>query len=206
VVKRESSVEVVLRTKSHRLANNIYLKKKNKSHLKDFWFISIMNLTAGFLIPLLIVGAFCARLDNTYIPPPANAYSAGGFNLETPKVAHASNVQNTYSAPGVQHQYQQQFSNQQGSEQGTFTSVSKGQGFQSVAAGAHSSSKQQAHSSPQQSYQQQQQSYQQQSSSQQAQLPQYNNFNQQSQNGYNQQGSTTPIPILKCKLNFHRQI
>lgn len=155
------------------------------------------------ILSVLVAGAMSARLDNTYIPP-ASARSAGGFNLDTPKLALASNVQNAYSAPAggrVQTQYQQQNYNQPGLNQGTFTSVSKGQGFQSVAAGSFSGNtgfRQQSYQAPapQQNYQQQQSSYpvQQQQSSYPAQ-PQY----QQSQpTGYNQV-STTPIPILECK-------
>jgi lipopolysaccharide export LptBFGC system permease protein LptF len=155
------------------------------------------------ILSVLVAGAMCARLDNTYIPP-ASAQSAGGYNLDTPKVAHASNQQNTYSAPGVQSQYQQQYSNQRGQQQGTFTSVQKGQGFQSVSAGSFSGNG--GHGSYQ-APQQQQQSYQQQSSYQQPQQQQsYNQqsqsgYNQNAQSGYNNQASTTPIPILKCKQN-----
>lgn len=161
------------------------------------------------ILSVLIAGAMSARLDNTYIPP-ASAHSAGGFNLDTPKLALASNVQNTYSAPAAgraQTQYQQQSYQQPGLNQGTFTSVSRGNGFQSVSVGAHSSQGNGAYQAPQQNYQQQpQQSYQaqaQQSSYQQPQQsyqaqPQYNNYQQ---SGYNA-ASTTPIPILKCKKTF----
>ena len=159
------------------------------------------------ILSVLLVGAFSARLDNTYIPP-ASAQSAGGFNLDTPKLALASNVQNTYSAPAnagrTQTQYQQQSYQQPGLNQGTFTSVSRGNGFQSVSVGSQSTQGQ----APQQNYQQQQQqpsyqapqqNYQAQQSYQQPQQPyqpqpQYNS----QQSGYNT-ASTTPIPILKCK-------
>jgi hypothetical protein len=145
------------------------------------------------ILSVLAVGAYGARLDNTYIPP-ASAQSAGGFNLDAPKLALASNVQNSYSAPagGRQNQYQQQSYQQPGLNQGTFTSVSKGQGYQSVSVGSHSS--QGGYQAPQQNYQQQQ-SYQQPQQSYQPQ-PQYNQ--QQAGSGYNA-ASTTPIPILKCK-------
>lgn len=152
-------------------------------------------MKAFVILSVLVAGALSARLDNTYIPP-ASAQSAGGFNLDTPKLAQASTAQNTYAAPGgghVQNQFQQQSRQQPGLNQGTFTSVHRGNGFQSVSAGSHSGSgghggfQQQQRApapAPQQNYQQQ--SYQ---------APQQN---YQQQGGYNQ-ASTTPIPILKCK-------
>lgn len=146
------------------------------------------------ILSVLVAGAFSARLDNTYIPP-ANAQSAGGYNLDTPKQALASNVQNTYSAPNggrAQTQYQQQSHSQPGLNQGTFTSVSRGNGFQSVSAGSHSGSgghgaQQNTYRAPQPSYQSQQASYP---------APAQPQYNQQ-QSGYN--SGTTPIPILECK-------
>lgn len=163
------------------------------------------------ILSVLVAGAISARLDNTYIPP-ANAQSAGGYNLDTPKQAHASNVQNTYAtAPAnnrVQSQYQQQSYQQPGLNQGTFTSVHRGNGFQSVSAGAHSSNagqgtyqQQQSYQAPQQNYQQQQsqQNYQQQSSY--PAQPQYNNYQQNQQSGY---ASTTPIPILEYENEPHQ--
>lgn len=158
------------------------------------------------ILSVLVAGAMSARLDNTYIPP-ASAHSAGGFNLDTPRLAQASNTQQTYSAPAgghVQTQYQQQQYNQPGLNQGTFTSVSRGNGFQSVSAGSHSAQgagfQQQSYQAPQH---QQQSSHQQHQSSYPAAKPaqqQYNNYNQQSQqSSYNNGPSTTPIPILKCK-------
>lgn len=167
------------------------------------------------ILSVLAVGAFGARLDNTYIPP-ANAQSAGGFNLDTPRLAQASNAQQTYASPNggqVQTQYQQQSHNQPGVSQGTFTSVSQGNGFQGVSAASHSAQgngyQQQPNSyqapqtqqnyrqqNNQPAYQQQQPAYQnQQPSSYQQQQPQQNSYQQ---SGYNQ-ASTTPIPILECK-------
>lgn len=159
------------------------------------------------ILSVLVAGAMSARLDNTYIPP-ASAHSAGGFNLDTPRLAQASNTQQTYSAPAgghIQTQHSQQQYNQPGLNQGTFTSVSRGNGYQSVSVGAHSSQGgQQSYQVPQNNYQQQ--SYQQQQSSYpaaQPAQPQYNNYNQQSQqSSYNNGPSTTPIPILKCKKSF----
>lgn len=144
------------------------------------------------ILSVLVAGAIAARLDNTYIPP-ASAQSAGGYNLDTPKVAQASIAQNTYAAPaGSQNQFQQQSHSQGGLNHGTFTSVSRGNGYQSVQSGSHAG--QQSHQqAPQQAYQQPQQSYQPQAQ------PQQNNYQQQSQYGGNQ-ASTTPIPILKCEL------
>lgn len=158
-------------------------------------------MKAFVILSVLVAGAMSARLDNTYIPP-ASAQSAGGFNLDTPKLALASNVQNAYSAPAggrVQTQYQQQSYQQPGLNQGTFTSVSKGNGFQSVSVGAHSAQGSGVrHQAPQQQYQQQQSSYQAPQQSYQPQ-PQYNTYQQQGGSGYNA-ASTTPIPILKCKF------
>jgi phage/plasmid primase-like uncharacterized protein len=160
------------------------------------------------IFSILAVGAYGARLDNRYIPPPPNAHSAGGYNLDTPKQALPSNIQSSYSAPdGAQSRFQQQSQQGPGFNQGTFTSHSHGNGFQSVSAGSYSSSagsqpqsgytqqssysqapQQQSYNpQPQQNYQAKQQSYQPQ--------PQYNSYQQ---SGYNQ-ASTTPIPILKCK-------
>lgn len=161
------------------------------------------------ILSIFTVSAFGARLDNRYIPPPANAQSAGGFNLEAPRQALPSNVQNTYTAPtgGVQHNFQQQNYQRPGLNQGTFTSHSSGNGFQSVSAGSFSSNVQRPQSfqqrqpqqyqpatqasyqpAPQPNYQQSQPTYQQTQ-------PQYN---YRQQDGYNQ-ASTTPIPILKCE-------
>lgn len=172
------------------------------------------------ILSVLVAGAMSARLDNTYIPP-ANAQSAGGYNLETPR-AQPSNVQNTYAAPAaghVQTQYQQQSINQPGLNQGTYTSVSKGNGFQAVSAGSFSGSgnlasrfqkpayqaPQQPYQAPQQAYQPQPQAYQPQAYQQPQQSypaqPQYNNYQQNQQSGYNGP-STTPIPILECKKTF----
>lgn len=159
------------------------------------------------VLSVLVAGAMSARLDNTYVPP-ASAHSAGGFNLDTPKQAHASNIQNTFAAPGggrAQTQFQQQSFSQPGLNHGTFTSVSRGNGFQSVSAGSHSSNaghggfQQQAYQAPQpQMYQAQQPSYQQQQASYPAAQPQHNtNYQQNQQSGYNP--NTTPIPILECK-------
>lgn len=154
-------------------------------------------MKAFVILSVLVAGAMCARLDNTYIPP-ASAHSAGGFNLDTPKLAQASNAQNTYAAPAgghAQNQFQQQSRQQPGLNQGTFTSVHRGNGFQSVSSGSHSSSGghggfQQQQRAPAPAPQQyQQQSYQ-------APAPQQN---YQQQGGYNNQAGTTPIPILKCK-------
>jgi len=154
------------------------------------------------ILSVLVAGAICASLDNTYIPP-ANAQSAGGFNLETPN-AYASSVQNTYAAPGGggQNQLQSQSFSQPGLNHGTFTSFSRGNGFQAVHTGSYAGSggqggfhqqSYQAQPQPQpQAYQQPQpqpQSYQQPAQ------PQYN-YQQNQANGYNQQ-HTTPIPILK---------
>jgi hypothetical protein len=176
---------------------------------------------------LAVNAAYAARLDNQYIPPPPNAASAGGFNLDTPRQAQPSNVQNTFRpAPGqggVQTHTQQQQVSRPGLNQGTFTSQSHGNGFQSVSAGSFSNTGnaytapgvQQQHQHAQvSSYQPQQPAYQQQQPAPQAyhqqqqqqkqsyqpqpQQPQYNNYQPQQQGGYNQ-ASTTPIPILKCK-------
>lgn len=154
------------------------------------------------ILSVLMAGAMCARLDNTYIPP-ASAHSAGGFNLDTPKIAQASVAQNTYAAPNGG-RVQTQFSQQGGLNHGTFTSVSRGNGFQSVSVGSHSSTGghggyQAPAPAPQayqpsyqaQSYQAPQQNYQQQSSYQ--------------QSGYNQ-ASTTPIPILECKQTQKKKL
>lgn len=170
------------------------------------------------IISLLAVNAFAARLDNQYIPPPPNAHSAGGINLEAPRQALPSNIQASYTSPGgVQTQFQQQQVNRPGLNQGTFTSQSHGNGFQSVSAGSFSSNAgqpqrfapapQQFAPAPQQAYQHASTSFQQpaqpsrpayqaQSSYQQAQPQQQYNYQQ---SGYNQ-ASTTPIPILKCEL------
>lgn len=144
----------------------------------------INKMRSFVILSVLVAGAFCARLDNTYVPP-ANAHSAGGHNLDTPKLAQASNTQNTYAAPGRgSNQYQQQSYQSAGTNQGTFTSVQRGNGFQSVSAGSQSS-----YQAPQQNYQQQNQQ------------PSYNyQPQQQQQNSYNNQASTTPIPILECKF------
>lgn len=163
------------------------------------------------ILSVLVASSYAARLDNTYIPP-ASAHSAGGFNLDTPKLAQPSNIQNQYSAP--QNQFQQQSYNQNGQQGSTFTSVQRGNGFQSVAAGSFSGSghsgapaQQNYHNTAQQqSYQApaQQQSYQapapQQSYQQPAQQQYNTGYSQNAQSGYNNnQASTTPIPILKCK-------
>lgn len=175
-------------------------------------------MKAFVIISFLAVNALAARLDNGYIPPPPNAHSAGGFNLDTPKQALPSNIQSQYTAPGGQTQYQQQQISRPGLNQGTFTSQSHGNGFQSVSAGSFSNTgnaphagfaqpqsfqaaarpafqaqQQPSYQAPQQNYQpQQKQTYQ---PSYQPQ-PQYNNYQQ---SGYNQ-ASTTPIPILKCEF------
>lgn len=169
----------------------------------------LLEMKLFVVLSVLVAGAMSARLDNTYIPP-ASAHSAGGFNLDTPKQAHASNIQNTYAAPGggrAQTQFQQQSHSQPGLNHGTFTSVSKGNGFQSVSAGSYSGNagqggfQQQSYQAPQQrmpSYQAQQPNYQQQQASYPAAQPQYNtNYQQNQQSGYNP--NTTPIPILECK-------
>ncbi len=153
------------------------------------------------IFSIFAVSAYGARLDNRYVPPPANAQSAGGYNLEAPKQALASNVQNTYSAP--QTQYQSQTYQRPGLNQGTYTSQSTGNGFQSVSAGSFVSNV------PQQSYQQRpqntfqqrqpQQNYQQQSAYQHTQAQQPQAYNYQQGGGYSNQASTTPIPILKCE-------
>lgn len=131
------------------------------------------------VLSVFVASALCARLDNTYIPPP-NAQSAGGQNLEAPRLALASTNRNNYAQP--QSQYQQQSYNQGGVSQNTYTASQQGQGFQSVSSGAYSG----------QNYQQPQANY--------GARQQQNNYNQQSgsQQGYNQE-STTPIPIIKCK-------
>lgn len=159
-------------------------------------------MKAFVILSVLVAGAMCARLENTYIPP-ANAQHAGGYNLDTPKLAQASSIQNTFvpNAGRGQSQYQQQSYNQGGLNQGTFTSVHRGNGFQSISTGSHSASGNGAHGGFQQqqsSYQapQQQQSYgppahQQQQS--------YNNYQQSGSSYQNQGPSTTPIPILECK-------
>lgn len=137
------------------------------------------------ILSVLVAGAIAARLDNHYIPP-ANAQSAGGYNLDAPKIAQASNAQNTYADPAggrAQSQFQQH--SQGGLNQGTFTSHSHGNGYQSVQAGSFSGPARAPQ--PQQSYQQQQ--YQPQ--------PQQNSYQQQG--GYNQ-ASTTPIPIVECEF------
>lgn len=148
------------------------------------------------ILSILAVSAYGARLDNRYIPPPANAQSAGGYNLDAPKLALPSNVQNTYSAPasGIQTNYQQQNYQRPGVSQSTYTSQSSGNGFNSASAGSFvSSSPQQPNfqrpAQPQQSYQKSPQSYQQ---------PQQQQYNYRQQDTYNQ-ASTTPIPILKCE-------
>lgn len=139
------------------------------------------------ILSVLVAGAFSARLDNTYIPP-ASAQSAGGFNLDTPKLAQASTAQQTYAAPAGGHsQFQQQSHSQQGLNHGTFTSISRGGGYQSVQAGSFGGNRQQSYQAPQQQYQQPQAA----PAPYPAAQPQYNN-------NYNQ-ASTTPIPILKCK-------
>lgn len=162
------------------------------------------------ILSILAVSAYGARLDNKYIPPPQNAQSAGGYNLDAPKLALASNVQNTYTAP--QNNYQQQTYQRPGANQGTYTSQTSGNGFNSVSAGSFVSSGAQPNyqrpayqpnqrQQPQQpSYQQPQQgTYQQpQPSSYQPAQPAANNYYQQDQ--YNNQASTTPIPILKCEF------
>jgi len=161
------------------------------------------------ILSVLVAGAICARLDNTYIPP-ANAQSAGGFNLDAPKQAFASNNLQTYApAPTggrVQTQHQQAAYNAPGLNHGTFTSVSRGNGYQSVSAGSYSGNaghggfqQQQSHPAPQQNYQQQPTYQQQQPSYQSPQAqPQYNNYQQ------NQQSHTTPIPILKYENEPHQ--
>lgn len=137
------------------------------------------------ILSVLVAGAFSARLDNTYIPP-ASAHSAGGFNLDTPKLAQASNAQQTYAAPAGGHsQFQQQSHQQGGLNHGTFTSVSRGNGYQSVQAGSHSGNRQQSYQAPQQQYQQ-------------PQAPAPYQAPQQQYAQYDHVG-TTPIPILKCK-------
>lgn len=161
-----------------------------------------LKMKVFVILSVLAVGAIGARLDNTYIPP-ANAQSAGGFNLDVPRVAQASNAQQTYAAPSggqVQTQYQQQSHSQPGASQGTFTAISQGNGFQAVSAASHSAQgngyqQQSTYQAPQQNYRQQnnQPAYQQQQSS--YQQPQKNAYQQ---TGYNQ-ASTTPIPILECK-------
>lgn len=157
------------------------------------------------ILSVVVAGAVCARLDNTYIPP-ANAHSAGGFNLDAPKQAHASNIQNTYAAPGGGHtQTQYQHQSQPGLNQGTFTSVSKGNGFQSVSTGSFSGSQGAFRGQPSAATQYQQNSYQaptqnyqpQPQPSYQSQQNQHNNYQQTGYNG----PSTTPIPILECKKN-----
>lgn len=165
------------------------------------------------IISFLAVNAYAARLDNQYIPPPPNAHSAGGTNLEAPRQALPSNIQASFTSPGgVQTQYQQQQVNRPGLNQGTFTSHSHGNGFQSVSAGSFSSNAGQPQPqrfapAPQQTYQHASTSYQQPaqpsrpayqapSSYQPAQPQQQYNYQQ---SGYNQ-ASTTPIPILKCEL------
>jgi hypothetical protein len=168
-----------------------------------------LNMKVFVVLSVLLIGAMSARLDNTYIPP-ASAHSAGGHNLDTPKLALASNVQHSYSAPAggrTQTQYQQQSYQQPGLNQGTFTSVSRGNGFQSVSVGSHSSQSSGGYQAPQQNYQQQQSSYQapqqnyQQQSSYQAPQQNYQAQGSYQQSGYNA-ASTTPIPILKCKKRF----
>lgn len=170
-------------------------------------------MKAFVIVTLLAVNSvYAARLDNQYIPPPANAQSAGGHNLELPRQALPSNIQAQYTAPnGVQTQYHQQQVNRPGLNQGTFTSQSHGNGFQSVSAGSFSNSRPQFAAQPaqQQAYQQASTSFQQpaqprpayreQSSYQQVQPQQQYSQQQYSQSGYNQ-ASTTPIPILKCKF------
>jgi hypothetical protein len=128
--------------------------------------------------------------------------------LDTPKLAQASSIQNTFvpNAGRGQSQYQQQSYNQGGLNQGTFTSVHRGNGFQSVSTGSHSASGNGAHGGFQQqqsSYQapQQQQSYgppahQQQQS--------YNNYQQSGSSYQNQGPSTTPIPILEYENEPHQ--
>lgn len=155
----------------------------------------LFKMKAFVIVALLAVSAYGAKLDNRYIPPPPNAQSAGGFNLETPKQALPSNVQNTYvqSPGGVQTQYQQQQVQRPGLNQGTFTSQSHGNGFQGVSAGSFSSNTggqrqlQQQSFQQQQSYQpqQQQQSYQPQQ--QQSFQPQQPAFQQPQQPVYQQQ-------------------
>jgi len=169
------------------------------------------------IISLLAVNAFAARLDNQYIPPPPNAHSAGGINLEAPRQALPSNIQASYTSPGgVQSQFQQQQVNRPGLNQGTFTSHSHGNGFQSVSAGSFSnnagqpqrfapapqqaSTYQQASTSYQQPAQSSRPAYQAPSSYQQAQPQQQYNYQQ---TGYNQ-ASTTPIPILKFENEPHQ--
>lgn len=165
--------------------------KPHTSRFALFSWIKFKEMKSFVILSVLMASAMSARLDNTYIPP-ASAHSAGGFNLDTPRLAQASVAQHTYAAPsGGQNQYSQQ----QGLNHGTFTSVHRGNGFQSVSSGSHSSTggyqapapAQQAY---QQSYQAPQQNYQQQSSYQ--------------QQGYNQGPSTTPIPILECKSRWNR--
>lgn len=123
------------------------------------------------VLSVFVASALCARLDNTYIPPP-NAHSAGGHNLQAPRQGFASNIQNSYAQPQQSHHREQHYS-QGGANHGTFTSHQQGQGFQSVSSGAYSGQQQQ---------------------------PQANFGRQQSGQGYNQE-STTPIPILKCKCS-----
>jgi len=149
------------------------------------------------ILSVLVAGAFSARLDNTYIPP-ASAQSAGGFNLDTPKIAQASTAQQTYAAPaGGHNQFQPQ---QPGLNHGTFTSVSRGGGYQSVQAGSGSYSGSRQHQYPQQPQAPQQQQYQQPQAAPQASYPAPQ---QQQYSGYGNQASTTPIPILKYENEPH---
>lgn len=150
---------------------------------------------------ILAVSAYGARLDNRYIPPPANAQSAGGYNLDTPRQALPSNIQNTYTAPGVaglQTNYQQQNYQRPGVNQQTYTSQTSGNGFNSAAAGSFVSSGNAQPNFQRPAYQPQQQqqgAQRQQPSYQQQAQPSYN---YQPQSDYNQ-ATTTPIPILKCE-------
>lgn len=143
------------------------------------------------ILSVLVASALSARLDNTYIPPP-NAHLAGGQNLEAPR-ALASNIQNQYAQPQhhqqqhQQQQHQQQHYNNGGSQLGTFTSQQSGRGSQSVSSGAYSGQNYQ--------YPQPQAASAGYSSAQ----VQRNLVNNQQQD-YNQQSSTEPIPILKCKI------
>lgn len=150
---------------------------------------------------ILAVSAYGARLDNRYIPPPANAQSAGGFNLDTPRQALPSNIQNTYTAPGVaglQTNYQQQNYQRPGANQQTYTSQTSGNGYNAVSAGSFVSSSNAQPNFQRPAYQQQQQ----QQTVQRQQQPTYQqaqpSYNYQPQSDYNQ-ATTTPIPILKCE-------
>jgi hypothetical protein len=164
-----------------------------------------------FLLICFVIGcASAARLDNTYIPP-SNAISAGGSGniLAAPKQDYGvpsrpsfgPSNNNRQQIGSIQSQTQQQIINRPGSQQGTYTSHTQGQGYQGVSAGSYSVGSQ----APQPQYQAQ--------STYQTAAPQYNGYQQQasgyrpsvSQSGSNQYQSgasysgptTTPIPILE---------